>query len=713
MKNLMRILGALAAVLALSVGSLAAQAKPEAIILSPEPGERLGGGEVLVAVSFIDPSGTLDPTSLRVNVSGQDVSAQAQLRGGVLVWRPTAPLPPGPQRVSVTSRDRSGGTFANADWTFNVTTAAAGSLTQPIVPATLGTGWQNVHGSVIAEGYAQSTSGTGTTSPGFVRQDDFLPRMWLTAGGSLKPGYRYTARVHVSGYEDKNAQPVNRYRFDFNTPFMTVSAGDVNPVFQSLILAGRRVRGAQGELIVGPLRLNAVYGQTKRAIGGTLNLLNPTQIDRPGTWGQNLLAVRPAIGSGEHFQLGLTVLHVRDDTTSLGLARTLRTTSTIPGLNGESVNPPPKDNIVAGLDLTVRAIGGRLLLQYENAASLLANDITGGALTQAELNDALTQFDSDSLDIDPASFDKWFIFNASLTPLDPTGMTSVAHQVRGSLRTGMNTLSAEWRTVGTSYFTLGQPSLPRDLQGIRIDDQLIVNSQLVLTAGFDSEHDNLDDAKLSTLSSQGIRASANWQASPDGVTLTGTVRLGTRSNVLPTNQSGSIDEKNTMLSAGTSIPVGMVSGFDTRLNLSTTLVKREDPSNPTVGSNDVYFLGGVAGQNDLTQAAVTVGFNKSDLTGFSSANTNIFRVVGTGRREVAANWAALFDGGYTKASSPVAAASLGADYKRIELIGGAEYEWATAATVSLNAGMVSYTDNRFTGRDTREMLVRLRVSRAF
>ena len=82
---------------------------------------------MFVAVSFIDPAGTLDPTSVTLRVSGQDVTAQAEVRGGVLTWRPTQELPIGLQRVVVTARDRSGGEIATANWAFNVGEAVLAS----------------------------------------------------------------------------------------------------------------------------------------------------------------------------------------------------------------------------------------------------------------------------------------------------------------------------------------------------------------------------------------------------------------------------------------------------------------------------------------------------------------------------------------------------------------------------------------------------------
>ena len=61
---------------------LRAQLAPvETLILSPEPGERVPQDAVLVAASFVDPAQRVDPASLRLEVDGRDVSAEADASG--------------------------------------------------------------------------------------------------------------------------------------------------------------------------------------------------------------------------------------------------------------------------------------------------------------------------------------------------------------------------------------------------------------------------------------------------------------------------------------------------------------------------------------------------------------------------------------------------------------------------------------------------------
>jgi hypothetical protein len=111
--------------------------------------------------------------------------------------------------------------------------------------------------------------------------------------------------------------------------------------------------------------------------------------------------------------------------------------------------------------------------------------------------------------------------------------------------------------------------------------------------------------------------------------------------------------------------------------------------------------------------ALLLGFNTSELTGLANSKTDIIRLAANGRHRLAPEWVAMADGSFTTASSPAGAGELGIGYDRFELLGGAEYEWRTTTVIGLTAGFVSYTDNLFAGRDTRELIARVRVSRTF
>ncbi|HUH11574.1 MAG TPA: hypothetical protein VMK65_00635, partial [Longimicrobiales bacterium] len=571
-------------------------------------------------------------------------------------------------------------------------------------------GWLRMHGSLIVDGSAQSVSGAGAE---LRRQEDVLPRMWFNAGGYLRPGWRYTTRVHMSGYESADRQAVNRYRVDLRTPMLDAAVGDVNPILHDLILSGRRVRGLQADVRAGPARLTVVSGQSNRPVTGLLDAADPTRVDRPGTYGQNLLAVRPAIGSGHRFQAGLSLLKVRDDVASISPLRT-----EVDGGTGgtRSVNPTPKDNLVLGADLTLRLFGGRALVRYESAASLLANDISGGALTEAGLDSIMADAGQDPLGIDPSAFERLLILNGSLIPLDPRGMTNLAHQVRTSFRAGSHMLSVEFRSVGGSYHTLGYPSLQRDRRGVRVRDSFtLFQDALAVYVGFEQDRDNLDAIKPATTTSRGTFATVSWQPSALSPGVSASLRLGTRNNPLAPAEIGARDEQNRIITLGATLPVPLTDRLRTRLLGNVSLIDREDAANPAVDARERYYLGGVQAETPTrsTEGSLMVGLNRSELPGLDAEVTDFHRATAYLRHAFTQRWSGILDGTLTGARGGAIEGVAGLDYDRTELLAGGEFAWTPQAVLSFSAGVATYSDALAADRDTRELLARLRMSRSF
>ena len=684
---------------ALPAAPLAGQAAaPAAVILSPEAGERVPADQVLVAVTLPG----ADSVSLRVGA--RDVTAEAELKDGVLTWRPREPLAPGPQRVVVAARG-----VEPVAWTFTVAPPERAAVAAaPGAPPMRRRSPALPHGSVVIEGGGTSTSGPGAS---LSREEEFLPQVWLDAGGEITPGWRYAVKTYVTGYESAARQPVNRYRAELRGSWLSLAVGDVNPALHETILNGRRVRGGQVDLHAGPFRLDLVAGRTGRPIPGALDPLDLTLIRRPGTYAQNLWAVKPSVG-GDRFRVGFTVMHVRDDLESIPLLRTepeALDSSTL------AVNPAPRDNLVAGFDVNLRLLKGRLTARYENAASLLARDITDQPQTRAELDSIFQELGVDAPGVDPGDWDRFIILNASLVPLDLRERTNFAHQVRTTLRAGRHTVSAEWRSIGTDFYTLGDPGLQRDWRGWRLRDSFTLpGDALFVTAGVEQDRDNLDGSALATTTNRGAFATLTWQA-PREMVFTGSMRLGTRDNGLSSSDPGALDQSTRAFTGAAQVPVALVPTLRTRLSLNGSWVQRSDPANPAGDTRDLYYLAGINAETPdrNTDFALLAGQNRSDYPGIADGKTTFDRLVLAGRRQLDPRWAARFDGALTAARSPDASTAPGPRYTRTEALGGGEFKWREDAVVTFTAGIVDYRDRRTPGLDTRELVARIRLSRAF
>jgi hypothetical protein len=291
----------------------------------------------------------------------------------------------------------------------------------------------------------------------------------------------------------------------------------------------------------------------------------------------------------------------------------------------------------------------------------------------------------------------------------------VAHQLRTTLRAGAHTLSAEWRSVGADYYTLGLPGMQRDLRGWRVRDSFsLPGDALFVSAGYEHDHDNLDGSALATTTNRAAFATLTWQA-PREIVFTGSFRLGTRGNGLAAASPGALDQSTRAFTAAAQVPVALVPALRTRLSLNGSWVARSDPANPVGDTRDLYYLAGIQGEtlDRVTDASLLVGQNRSDFPGLAGGRTTFDRLVLAGRRQLTPRWAARFDGALTAARSPASATAPGPRYTRTEALGGGELTWREDASVTFSAGVVSYADRRTPGLDTRELVARIRLSRAF
>jgi hypothetical protein len=688
-----------------------------ALILSPEPGEVIPQTLGLVAVSFIDPDRVLDLTSVHFFLDNNDRTAEVELNADVLVWRPQAPLRRGVHTVGVTMKDASGAALPTLTWSFITGPPPEGvSPTEmPAAPAAEAGGgmpaFMRLRGDVRVEAQSLSLGGDGAE---FRREAPAATKAWVNLNGRLGGSWRWTGHTHVSSYESHTIQPVNRFRFDVRSNWLTLSVGDVSTNVQELILWGRRVRGWAVDLRAGVANLTVVSGQSRRAVDGQLFSDDPTRVFRRGAYAQDLLAIRPYFGNGDPWTFGITLLKVRDAVDSIDPLRTFSATSEA-GFASVSANPQPKDNLVLGIDLTWNALDGRLNVSYNNALSLYANDISGGPLTKAELDSVFEANDTEPIDFDPADYESIFILNSSLIPLDLTGLTNVAQQVRGNLTLAGHTLGVRWRSVGGSFYTLGQPSLQRDRSGLRIQDTFrILQNALGVTVGWEKYSDNLDETKPVTTATSALTLDVFWQPDPARPGFSLGYRTFGRNNDLLASADGGMDENTSTYSGGAFIPVRLFGGMRSRININYANVGREDALNSLTGTKNTYYLIGLSNRFDdrPTEFTVTYGLNTAELTGYD-AQTTFNRLLFKGRHGFTSKVFGIADLTYTGASSPESAGALGFAYNRLSAVGGAEYRWSQSWWASLEAGFGSYTDDRRSGLDTTEMLLRLRLNRTF
>jgi len=684
------------------------------LILSPDPGEAVPQTTEMISLSFIDPDRRLDVTSVRLIVDRIDLTSEATINGDVLVWLPSTPLFQGPHSIVMTMKALDGSSLPSVSWSFSSSAPPEG-----VSPGAVGVqedrkglpGWALLQGNMTVEGSMTNIGGDGAE---FRREAPYTGKAWLNARGRLGGSWRYSLNTHFNSYESHVRQPINRYRFNLQSNWMTLTVGDVNPRMQDLILWGSRVRGWSLDLRTGLFNVMVVSGQSRRAVESHLYSDDPTRVFRRGTFARDIFAIRPYFGSGRGLQFGITFMQARDDTSSIVVRRT-QAAGTGPT---QVANPDPKDNLVIGLDLSLKAFSGKFSFNYNNAFSLYANDITGGALSEDRLNELLDDQGQDPVDLpfDPEKISSLFIINESMLPLDPRGMTNFAQQIRSSMQIGTHTIGARWRSIGGSYNTLGYSSLQKDRSGVRVQDSFrILGNRLGVTVGWESYEDNLDESKPATTGTSTLTVDLSWQSDINAPGFAFGYRNYGRQNDLDDIADGGVDEDTGTYSAGAYFPVRMIGGLKSRFSFNYTSVGREDVINPLTGTKNTYYLVGLNNRMESrpTEFSIMYGLNTSDLTGYTDAVTTFNRLMLKGRHAINNNLAATADIISTTASSPEAAGSFGLDYSKFEVTGGAQYYWSATSFATLRAGLVTYKDNRRDDIDTSQLVVRLRITQAF
>jgi len=441
----------------------------ETVILSPEPGERVAQDEVIIAVSFLGDVSKLKLNSIRLFIDEKDFSAGAKISNYMISFV-SNDLSSGLHQVRIELADIKGNRFNDVSWRFFVVSDQEKSKDAERKLPLSG----NIFAEYKNEKFSDSTLATTNLGANF--------------RGQYGP-FEYRGMLFITSRENPQFQPRNRMLLEVGTSWLGIKLGDTTPRFNELMLWGKRVRGFEAYLKLGIINLEFVTGETNRRIKGipydqvidpvtgkiryfipgsdTTDLANEvlstTGIYRYGTFQQNLTAGRVSFGSGKHFQLGMNLVKVRDDTSA------------------STYGSQPKDNIVIGPDIVFALDNHRIELKASAAFSLLANDISTGPISVADLDSAVGE-----IPFDPSDYAQYFILNTSLIPLDPSQLNSLGYQASFKFNYFKNNINILYKSIGSEYYSLANSYLRKDIQGFSIYDRIqLYSNQIYLNLGYD------------------------------------------------------------------------------------------------------------------------------------------------------------------------------------------------------------------------------------
>ncbi len=448
------------------------------VILSPEPNERIPVEEVVIAVSFLGEVSSMDLKSVQLFIDDRKFTSQAKISSYMISFVPPT-LTPGTHDIRVELSDKQGNRFDDVQWQFIVISNQE-NLSQQKSPL--------IRGNAFAEWKNENISDSTLSSQNI--------------GANFSGSYgaiRYRGMAFLTSREKPEFQPRNRLLLEAGTSWIGIKFGDTTPQLNELMLWGTRVRGIEAYLKLGFINLEFVQGEINRGIEGvpykivtdatgkkhyfipstTTEMTSTTGIYRYGTFKQNVFAIRPSFGGGKNFQFGFNLIKVRDDTSSI------------------KYGALPKDNLVIGPDVLLAIDNHRIELKASAAFSLLANDISNGAITKAEMDSALGE-----IPFDPSDYEKYFILNTSLIPLDPSKLNSLAYQASFKFNYFNNNINVVYKSVGSEFYALANNFLRKDIKGFSIYDRVrLYRSQIFLNLGYDHYLESLsyeDDDEDST-----------------------------------------------------------------------------------------------------------------------------------------------------------------------------------------------------------------------
>ncbi|MBN1482961.1 hypothetical protein EH223_13585 [candidate division KSB1 bacterium] len=420
-------------------------------ILTPEPDQIFEQGPVLIAVA-ISPD-VVQADSVTLSLNGRNVTPFAVKSDYVISYEPQH-LAPGSHRLIVTGIDKTGQRLAPVQLFFYVQephrrTGPRSALT----------------GRVFTEGrYEEIYNQNESFAMGGA---EFLGQY-----GSLN----VRGRIFLTSLEHASLQPRDRFSLAVEHKHFNFEVGDVYPRYNDLMMWGKRVRGFAGGLSVGTFKIEAVFGQTYRAVEGQAVLSGDTLITtKSGTFEQNLFGIRPSLNFGQHVKAGLSVLKIKDD------------------INSITYGVRPRDNIVIGPDVLISLDKGRAELRAYAAQSMLTLDTSTGVLSKRQVQNIFSG--SVNVPIDPSHFQSLLVINDTTVPLNPLELTSFAYAVDLKLNYFRNLVRFGYKKIGSDYYSLANSWLRKDIRGFYLSDRVrLLQNKLYFTLGLERYADNISQS---------------------------------------------------------------------------------------------------------------------------------------------------------------------------------------------------------------------------
>jgi len=342
-------------------------------------------------------------------------------------------------------------------------------------------------GNIIADNRSQFLSGSGMS----LRQE---PTYTRTLAVNLNAQYkRAQIPIHFFMTSDNYTQVQNRnyLQIGFLNKWLELNYGDINPNMDRLILSGVRMNGAKIMFKAGGSSWQFYYGELNSKSEGTLykylpgsgsipsNFINDSMYMAPGTYRRFMLASRLEVGNKkDYFKVAINAFKAKDDINSIRYGIT------------------PKDNLAGGVDMTFKIFKKSLVLSSGIAGSIITNDISYGVASKKQIDSTFNT----SISFDPVNYENLIILNSSTVPIIPTIKDFTALYALISFQKKIHFTSIEYRQNGPQYFSLGNPLLRNNYEGISVSERVALwKRKINVSANYQKFSNNLTQTLISKI----------------------------------------------------------------------------------------------------------------------------------------------------------------------------------------------------------------------
>lgn len=464
------------------------------IWISPESDQSSTPEDFLIAFSIPGTDMTIDITATKIYLNDNDITNYAVRSEDMFVVQPENIIPPPTEgthrlRVEIFGSDGKRLNFISREFSVQQIGQYGFDVTE-----------LKYRGSVQIETRNENIGGTKNTyNTG-------------SMNASTNYGdYKAFGNMYITSEEKNDRQPQNRYFIGGESPWFKIGFGDSYPIFPSLIMSGKRVRGLTSNLSLGFFNIDFAYGETVRKIQSNVTFIDSIPLDldssktyfqpdsnswailnQNGIFKRAITVIRPSFGNGESYQLGFSYLNSKDDKNSIQY-----------GLM-------PQENLVLGSDLLLAFDKRRIELTAQAAFSVTNKDISKGNLSDEDI-DSLFKDDSEQVRKIRDMFSRIITVNENIVPLNLKDLSTLSYEGALSLNYFDNSFKFSYLRRGTSFESFGQSYIRTDVSGFNVTDRFrILSNRLFFSLGFEQLSDNLSNLKQASTKFSTLSTTASY-----------------------------------------------------------------------------------------------------------------------------------------------------------------------------------------------------------